>query len=95
MTEKVAIIATTGVDAHRVLFTKEALVSGVENINGDRAVWSGVNHDLFCMPLGKVTEAWVESHADRHFLLARIYYEDVMHPVVHLKTGTQLAEGYA
>lgn len=42
------------------------------------------------MPLGKVTDAWVESHDDRHLLLARIYYEDAVQSAVHLKTGTQL-----
>lgn len=60
-------------------------------MSSDRAVWAGVNHDLFCMPIGKVTNAWVESQGDRHLLRARIYYEDAAPLEVHLKTGTQLA----
>lgn len=91
MTEKVGVIATTGVDAHRVLITEETLISTVEGINGNRAVRSNVNHDLFCMPFGKVIEAWVEAHEDRHLLLARIFYEDEVKHAVHLETGTQLA----
>ena len=91
MTEKVRIIATTGVDAHRVLITKETLISSVEGINGDRAIKSIVDHDLFCMPFGKVMDGWVEAHEDRHFLLARVFYEDEVKLSVHPKTGTQLA----
>ena len=63
----------------------------MEGINGDRAVKSNVDHDLFCMPFGKVVNAWVEAHEDRHLLLARIFYEDEVKSAVHLKTGTQLA----
>lgn len=90
MTERAAIIATTGVDAHRVLITKEALESMAEGMNGDRAVRMGANHDPFCMPCGKIVKAWVEPREDRHVLVARTYIEDNASYLVHSEFREQL-----
>ena len=91
MAEIDAIISATGRDAHNVVMTKEALDSAAEGMNGDRAVRMGANHDPFCMPCGKIVEAWVEPREDRHVLVARFYIEDSVRHLVHRETGEQLA----
>ena len=90
MTERKAIIAASGVDGHCIRMTKEALYSGAEGLNGDRAVRMGANHDPFCMPYGKVVEAWVEPREDRHVLVARLFVEDNVKQLIHEESGEQL-----
>lgn len=91
MAEIETIFANSGRDAHNVVMTKEALDSAAAGANGDRAVRMGANHDPFCMPCGKIVEAWVEPRGDRHVLVARFYIEDSVRHLVHRATGEQLA----
>lgn len=91
MAEIEAIFAKTGRDAHNVVLTKEALESAAEGVNGDRAVRMTANHDPFCMPYGKMIEAWVEPKENHHVLVARIYTEDNVKHLVSQETGEQLA----
>lgn len=91
MAEIKAIIAKTGRDAHNVVLTKEALESAAEGVNGDRAVRMGANHDPFCMPYGKMIEAWVEPKENHHVLVARMYMEDNVQQLILQETGEQLA----
>ena len=91
MAEIIRIIARTGKDAHNVVLTKEALESAAEGVNGDRAVRMGANHDPFCMPYGKIVEAWVEPREYCHVLVARMYVEDHVKQLIREKTGEQLA----
>lgn len=74
----------------RVRMTKESLESASERANGDRAIPFVVDHDPFCMPLGKVTEAWVEPYEDEHALVTRTYIEDEIRYLTHTVHGTQL-----
>ena len=91
MAETRSILARTGKDAHNVVFTKEALESAAEGANGDRAARMVANHDPFCMPYGKIVEAWVEPKGNHHVLVARMYVEDHVTQLIREKTGEQLA----
>ena len=90
MAELRRIMARTAKDAHNVVFTKEALESAAEGMNGDRAVRMGANHDPFCMPYGKIVEARVEPKENGHVLVARMYIEDHFMQLTREKTGEQL-----
>ena len=91
MAETRSILARTGKDAHNVVFTKDALESAAEGANGDRAARMVANHDPFCMPYGKIVEAWVEPKGSHHVLVARMYVEDNVTQLIREKTGEQLA----
>ena len=86
MAEAVARVATThpmeqaGVE---ICLTKESLESASEQANGERAIPFTVEHDPFCLPIGKTTEAWVEPYGPEYALMARIFIEDKPQSVIH------------
>ena len=93
MIEITSIFATTGIVKEgnvRVKMTREALESIRDQIAGEQAVPSIVNHDPFCMPIAKVKEAWVEPLGDEYAALARIQFEDVARVESH-RSGARLA----
>ena len=51
----------------------------------------GANHDPFCMPYGKIVEAWVEPREDRHVLVARFYVEDQVQQLMYRQSGKRFA----
>lgn len=93
MTQAVARVATThpmeqaGVT---VYLPKESLESASEQANGERAIPFTVEHDPFCLPIGKTTEAWVEPYGSEYALMARIYIEDEPQSVIHEGSKNEL-----
>lgn len=94
MTEHIARIAKTGVineGGVRVKITKEAIDSLAAAMNGDRvAPIIGPEHDPFCLPLGKIIEAWVEPLGNEFAVGARLYFEDDIKQLTHSASGTQI-----
>lgn len=93
MTEKVARVATTHLMEQagaKVCLTKEALESASEQANGARAIPFTVEHDPFCLPIGKTTEAWVEPYGSEHALMTRIHIEDKPQSVIHEGSKNEL-----
>ena len=94
MTEHIARIAKTGVineGGVRVKITKEAIDSLAAAMNGDRvAPIIGPEHDPFCLPLGKIIEAWVEPLGNEFAVGAHLYFEDDIKQLTHSASGTQI-----
>ena len=93
MVEIFARVATTGVIQQgnvKVEFTKEALDSFPEQITGDQAVPFTIDHDPYCLPLGKIEKAWVEPFGDEYAVIARIRIEDTFTLLKHRTSGTDL-----
>ena len=79
MTELLARVATTGIvkqGGFRVRLTREAIESFPAQIAEDQAIPFTINHDPFCMPIGKIEEAWVEPYGEEYAVMARIHLED-------------------
>ena len=86
MTEIIATAATTHFIEQadlNVSSPRELLESIAEQANGERATPFTVEHDPFCMPLGKTVYAWVEPYEGEFALMSRIYIEDNPQEVVH------------
>ena len=93
MTEIIERVATTHPikQGNRIVrMTKESLDSATEQVNGDRAMPFTVQHDPFCLPIGKTTEAWVEPYENEHALMARTYFEDAFQNMTHKISEAQL-----
>lgn len=93
MTELTARIATTGIIEQagaNVLVDKQAIEALVAEINGERAVPLIVNHNPFSIPLGKLTEAWVEPFGNGYAAMVRIYIEETHSLLQHRGTGENL-----
>ena len=60
----------------RVQMTLDAIRSVVAQVSGERAIPLSVEHDPFCLPIGKVVEAWVEPLGNEHIAKGRIYIEN-------------------
>ena len=94
MTEYNVRLAKTGVvneGGVRVMITKEAIESLVVATNGDRVVpIIGPEHDPFCLPLGKIIEAWVEPLDNEYAVGARLYFEDDVQQLTHTASETRL-----
>lgn len=93
MTEMLARVATTGVVEQggvRVRITKEALESFPEQVAGDQAIPLTADHDPFCLPIGKIKEAWVEPFGEEYAVMARIHFEDSYLTATHKRTGVDL-----
>ena len=84
---KTGIIEQGGVT---VRVTKESLKSFPEQITDGSALPVIPNHDPFAMPMGKVTEAWLEPLGNEHVVKARIHMEEVASVEVHSGTGVTL-----
>ncbi len=74
----------------KVRLPKTSLESASEQANGERAIPFTVEHDPFCLPIGKITEAWVEPYGPEHALMARIYIEDKPQNVIHEGSKNEL-----
>ena len=92
MIEAVGIVAGTQADLQGDVLSKKAIKSIVERVNGDRAVGYGKpNHDQFCMPLGKLAEAWIETREGHHVAVARMFYYENAHRTMHSESGNEIA----
>ena len=92
MAERIARMATTAAVQVRdtyVQFTKESIESAANKLNGKRALPFIVQHDPSCMPLGKVTDAWIEPFGQEHSLMARFYIESAQ-AASHVPSSTKL-----
>ena len=92
MAERIARMATTAAVQVRdtyVQFTKESIESVANHLNGKRALPFIVQHDPSCMPLGKVTDAWIEPFGQEHALMARFYIESAQ-AASHVPSSTKL-----
>ncbi len=93
MAEYIARLATTGpVDqgGTRVNITRAAIESISDQVNGDRCLPLISNHDPFCMPIGKIKEAWVEPFGAEYAVMARIHVEEDARSSIHARSGTEL-----
>ena len=93
MVEILARVATTGIVEQggiRVRITKEAIKSLPETVAGDQAIPFTVDHDPFCLPIGKVEEAWIEPFGKEYAVMARIHLEDSYSITSHRRTGVGL-----
>lgn len=93
MVELTASIATTGLvkqGATTVRLTREAIESIPDQVNGERSLPFLVEHDPYCMPIGKIKEAWVEPLEDEYVAMARIHVEDDARSAIHMRSGTDL-----
>ena len=93
MVELTASIATTGLvkqGATTVRLTREAIESIPDQVNGERSLPFSVEHDPYCMPIGKIKEAWVEPLEDEYVAMARIHVEDDARSAIHMRSGTEL-----
>ena len=92
MTELIARVATTGTfeqGNYKVRITREAIESIPEQITGDKALSLVIEHDPFCMPIGKTTEAWVEPFGKEYAAMARIHVEDRYTKLTHGASGVE------
>ena len=93
MSDFVRVMATTrpvtqgGIQSE---ITKEALDSFVEQTNAGRAMPLTVEHDPSLMPIGKITEAWVESLDSDYALMARVHMEDSYLPGTYVSSGEEI-----
>ena len=72
------------------MITKEAIESMPEQIAGDRAIPVTPGHDPFCLPLGKVQNAWTEASGDECAVMGLIHFEDEYRIATHGKSGLEL-----
>ena len=93
MTERIFTFDKTGIveqGSVRVRVTKESLESIPADIAEGPAIPVIPNHDPFAMPIGKVTEAWLEPLGDEHVVRGRIHLEEAPSVEVHSGTGVAL-----
>lgn len=93
MTEYTAVLAKTGVVQQRdieTLITREALQSLVDQLNMERSMPFIVEHDPTAMPIGKVTQAWLEPSGADWVAKGRIYVERSGRRVAHTQSGEEL-----
>jgi hypothetical protein len=64
-----AVIATTHIDRHSTIITKEALDATAEQINCGHRPLLTVEHDLTIPPFGKTVKAWVQPRNDGEYEL--------------------------
>lgn len=91
--DRICTFATTGIFEQggvRVRVTKESLESIPAEIAEGPAIPVIPNHDPFAMPIGKVTEAWLEPLGDEHAVRCRMHLEEVPSVEVHSGTGVAL-----
>jgi len=94
MTEYQGIVATTHEiqrGGQKTAFTKGELEAAAKKIDGERGLPFTVEHDPFCLPIGKTTRAWVEPYESEYALMAVTYVEDSPTYRTHPNTGTRLA----
>lgn len=93
MPEHTAVLARTGVVQQRdaeILITKEVLQSLVDQLNMERSTPLIVEHDPTAMPIGKVTQAWLEPSGTDWIAKGRIYVERPGRRETHSQSGEEL-----
>ena len=93
MVEYTTRIAKTGLveqGTATVRQTREFIESVPDQVNGERSLPILVEHDPYCMPIGKIKEAWVEPFEDEYVAMARIHVEDDARSTIHMRSGTEL-----
>ena len=93
MTDYLSVVATTGIvkqGGTSVLISKEAIESIPQQIAGDHALPIVPDHDPFCLPIGKVQQAWTESDGDQCIVKAVIHIEDAYQRATHEASGLEL-----
>ena len=93
MTEHKAIVATTHEIQRRgrkTAFTKAQLEAAAKALDGERGLPFTVEHDPYCLPIGKTTRAWVEPMESEFALISVIHIEDQPTYRTHPRTGTHL-----
>lgn len=93
MTEYQGIVATTHEiqrGGQKTAFTKEELEAAAKELNGERGLPFTVEHDPFCLPIGKTIQAWVEPYEGEYALKAVTHVEDSPIYRTHPETGTRL-----
>ncbi|MHC1757933.1 MAG: hypothetical protein AB9917_00165 [Negativicutes bacterium] len=66
--KQIAVGATTHIDRHNCKINKDALEQAAHDIkNGGSVPAIGIEHDMACPPLGKITDAWIEPMEDGEF----------------------------
>lgn len=92
MTTVIARVATTHIIEQgpiRVRFTKEALESAAKSFKSG-SIPINIEHDPYCLPVGKVIEGWVEPFGTEYVLMASIHIEDQYRSLRHEASGTEL-----
>ncbi len=90
MAEILARMATTATieqGGAKVSITKEVLETFAEQITNGQAKPFTVDHDPFCLPIGKMAEAWVEPFGEGYALIGRVYVEETYSTLTHSTTG--------
>ena len=93
MIEVLARVASTGIIEQggiRVMITREAIESIPDQVAGVEAIPLTVDHDPFCLPIGKVEDAWVEPFGKEFAVMARILVEETYTVVTHKRSGVDL-----
>ena len=93
MVEYITRIAKTGLIEQgntTVELTREVIESFPDQVNGERSLPILVEHDPFCMPIGKIKEAWVAPFEDEYVVMARMHVEDDARSTIHIRSGTEL-----
>lgn len=92
MFESVGVILEAGTDKQGDYFSEELLQNTANGLNGDLALSFGKpNHDQFCMPYGKLLNAWLETREERLAVMARFTYHETARIEVHRSSGIELA----
>ena len=87
-----ACLATSGVveqGGSKVRITREAIESLPEQITRGQAIPVGIDHDPFCLPIGKIEEVWVEPLGEELAVMARIHLEDAPSVATHRRSGVE------
>ena len=95
MIEILARVASTGIIEQggiRVMISKEAIESMPEQVAGEKAIPLTVDHDPFCLPIGKVQDAWVEQFGKEYVVMARFLVEDTYTVMNHKRSGVDLVK---
>ena len=74
------------------MISKEAIESMPEQVAGEKAIPLTVDHDPFCLPIGKVQDAWVEQFGKDYVVMARFLVEDTYTVMNHKRSGVDLVK---
>ena len=94
MPKVTALLATTGEikqGGAEVFVTKELIDSIPDQVNGERVIPFTIDHNPFCLPIGKIEHAWVEPYKDGYAAMAQIHIEDSYSNLYHSRSHAELA----
>ena len=74
------------------MITREALESITEQVAGEEAIPLTVDHDPFCLPIGKIENAWVEPFGKEYAVMARILFEETYTTAIHKRSGVDFVK---